>query len=68
MDYIYVKRKYWGTGAAVVLTQSLFAYAEKHGCETISGVAANNNWVSRGLMARFGLVTQHQTAIMVLTL
>ncbi|MFY9348570.1 MAG: GNAT family N-acetyltransferase [Orrella sp.] len=68
VDSIYVKRRYWGTGAADVLTQTLFAYAEKHGCETISGVAASNNWASRGLMARFGLVAQHQTTRMVLTL
>ena len=68
VDSIFVKRKYWGTGAADVLTRSLFAYAKNHDCETISGVAASNNWGSQRLMERFGLVAQHQTIRMVLTL
>ena len=68
VDSIYIKRKYWGTGAANVLTQSLFDYAKNHGCVIVSGVASSNNWGSRRLMERFGLVAQHQTTRMVLTL
>lgn len=68
VDSIYIKRKYWGTGAANVLTQSLFDYAKSHCCDIVSGVAASNNWGSRRLMERFGLVAQHQTTRMVLTL
>ena len=68
VDSIYIKRKYWGTGAANVLTQSLFDYAKNHGCDIVSGTAASNNWGSRRLMERFGLVAQHQTTRMALTL
>lgn len=68
VDSIYVKRSYWGTGAADKLTRSLFNYAEKKGCQTVSGAAASNNQASRALMDRFGLVAQHQTKRVLLTL
>jgi GNAT superfamily N-acetyltransferase len=60
VDSIYVKRSYWGTGAADTLTQSLFDYAKTKGCQTLSGVAAYNNQASRALMERFGLIAQHR--------
>ena len=60
VDSIYVKRSYWGTGAADTLTQSLFDYAKTKGCQTLSGVAASNNQASRALMERFGLIAQHR--------
>lgn len=68
VDSIYIKRKYWGTGAADVLTQALFDYAKNYGCDIVSGTAASNNWASRRLMERFGLVAQHQTTRIALTL
>ena len=68
VDSIHIKRKYWGTGAADVLTQSLFDYAKNHECDIVSGNAASNNWGSRRLMERFGLTAQHQTTRMALTL
>lgn len=68
VDSIFIKRKYWGTVAADVLTQSLFDYAKDHDCDTVSGTAASNNWGSRRLMERFGLVAQHQSTRMILTL
>ena len=68
VDSIYIKRKYWGTGAADVLGQSLLDYAKNHDCDIVSGTAASNNWGSRRLMERFGLVAQHQAIRMVLTL
>ena len=68
VDSIYVRRSYWGTGAADKLTQSLFDYAEKNGCLAVSGTAASNNQASRALMERFGLVAQHQVKRMLLSL
>ncbi len=68
VDSILIKRRYWGTGAADVLTQSLFDYAKNHDCDIVSGSSASNNWGSRRLMERFGLVAQYQTARMALTL
>lgn len=68
VDSIHIKRKYWGTGASDVLTKYVFSYAKNHNCETVSGTAASNNWGSRRLMERFGLVAQHQTPRMVLDL
>jgi len=68
VDSIYVKRSYWGTGAADKLTRSLFNYAERKGCQTVSGTAASNNQASRALMDRFGLVAQHQAKRMLLSL
>lgn len=65
VDSIYVKRSYWGTGAADKLTQSLFKYAEYNECQNVSGTAASNNRASRSLMERFGLVPQHQVKRMV---
>ena len=68
VDSIYVRRSYWGTGAADKLTQSLFDYAEKKGCQTVSGTAASNNQASRALMERFGLVAQYQVKRVLLSL
>jgi len=68
VDSIYVKRTYWGTGAADKLTQSLFNYAKTEGCQTVSGAAAINNHASRALMERFGLVAQYQVKRMILSL
>lgn len=68
VDSIYVRRSYWGTGAADILTQSLFDYAEKKGCQTVSGTAASNNQASRALMERFGLVAQYQVKRVLLSL
>lgn len=68
VDSIFIKRNYWGIGAADVLTQSLFDYAKNHDCDIVSGTAASNNWGSRRLMERFGLIAQHQTTRMVLAL
>lgn len=68
VDSIYVKRSYWGTGAADKLTQSLFNYAKNNACQTISGTAASNNRASRSLMERFGLTAQHQVKRMMFNL
>jgi ribosomal protein S18 acetylase RimI-like enzyme len=68
VESIYVKRSYWGMGAADKLTQSLFNYARTKGCETVSGTAASNNRASCALMERFGLVAQHRIQRMVLNL
>ena len=68
VDSIYVKRSYWGTGAADKLTQSLFNYAKNNACQTVSGTAASNNRASRSLMERFGLIAQHQVKRMVFNL
>jgi RimJ/RimL family protein N-acetyltransferase len=68
VDSIFVKRSYWGMGAADKLTQSLFDYAEKKGCQTVSGTAASNNQASRALMERFGLVAQYQVKRVLLSL
>ena len=68
VDSIYVKRSYWGTGAADKLTQSLFNYAKNNECQTVSGTAASNNRASRSLMERFGLAAQHQVKRMVFNL
>ena len=68
VDSIYVKRSYWGTGAADKLTRSLFNYAERKGCQTVSGTAASNNRASRALMERFGLVARHQVKRVLLSL
>lgn len=68
VDSIYVKRSYWGTGAADKLTQSLFNYAKTKGCQTVLGTAASNNQASRALMERFGLVAQYQIKRMLLKL
>ncbi len=68
VDSIYVKRSYWGMGAADKLTHSLFDYAEKKGCQTVSGTAASNNQASRALMERFGLVAQYQVKRVLLRL
>lgn len=68
VDSIYVKLLYWGTGAADKLAQSLLDYAEKKGCQTVSGTAASNNQASRALMERFGLVAQYQVKRVVLGL
>jgi hypothetical protein len=68
VDSIYVKRTYWGTGAADKLTQSLFNFAKTKGCQTVSGMAAFNNQASRALMERFGLVARYQVKRMILSL
>ncbi len=68
VDSIYVKRSYWGTGAADKLVQTLFDYAEKKGCLTVSGTAASNNQESRALMERFGLVAQYRIKRIILNL
>jgi GNAT superfamily N-acetyltransferase len=68
VDSIYVKRTYWGTGAADTLTQSLFDYAKTKGCQTLSGAAASNNQASRALMERFGLIAQHRIKRMTISL
>jgi len=68
VDSIYVKRTYWGTGAADKLGQSLLDFAKTKGCQTASGMAASNNQASRALMERFGLVAQYQVKRMFLTL
>jgi hypothetical protein len=68
VDSIYVKRSYWGTGAADKLTQSLFNYAKNNECQTMSGTAASNNRASRSLMERFGLAAQYQIKRMFLNL
>lgn len=68
VESIYVKRSYWGTGAADILTQSLFEHAKTKGCQTMSGVAASNNQASRALMERFGLIAQHTVTRMKISL
>lgn len=65
IDSIYITRKYWGTGAADILVQSLLDHAKNHGCKTISGMAEINNKASRLLMERFGGIAQHQTTRMI---
>lgn len=60
VDSLFIKRKYWASGASDRLTQAMFMFAQNKGCETVSGVAASNNRASRGLMERFGLLPQHQ--------
>ncbi len=67
VDSIYVKRSYWGTGAADKLGQCLLNYAKTNECQTVSGVAASNNRASCALMERFGLVAQHQVKRMALS-
>ena len=68
VESIYVRRSYWGTGAADKLAQSLLKYVERKGCQTVSGTAASNNQASRALMERFGLVAQYQVKRMLLSL
>ena len=68
VDSIYVKRSYWGTGAADKLGQCLLNYAKTKDCQTISGTAASNNRASCALMERFGLVAQYQVKRMTLSL
>jgi hypothetical protein len=68
VDSIYVKRSYWGTGAADKLGQYLLNYATTKECQTISGTAASNNRASCALMERFGLVAQYQVKRMTLSL
>ena len=68
VDSIYVKRTYWGTGAADKLGQSLLDFAKTKGCQTVSGMAAFNNQARRDLMERFGLVARYQVKRMILSL
>ena len=68
VDSIYIKRKYWGTGAADKLGQSILQHAENQGCHTISGTAASDNRASCALMERFGLTAQYQMQRMVISL
>jgi len=68
VDSIHIKRKYWGTDAADILAQSLLNYAKNHSCDIVSGAAASNNWGSRRLMERFGLVAHYQMKRMFLNL
>ena len=68
VDSIYVKRSYWGTGAADKLVQCLINFAKTKDCQSISGTAASNNRASCALMERFGGVAQYQVKRMILSL
>jgi GNAT superfamily N-acetyltransferase len=68
VDSIYVKRSYWGTGAADKLVQSLLNYAKTKGCQAVSGTASSSNRASLALMERFGLAPQYRVKRMTLSI